>query len=227
MFSANSGPLVRVPVTGGDPVAVTTLDTSRAENSFIAIRAFSPTVSTFSTWPSAAAPTGPGWHVVYWGRPSAPGFWVPVSKAVFAPPGQILFMRDDILMTQRFDLDRLVLTGDPVQVADPVGANIQNSAAGFSVSETGVLAIDRETRVIASWGFSIGREPRPGRLATWGSTGIRQISGLHAGRGAGWPDEPHLAPGSSPGVDVALHVRSRSGTTPPCGLATERRIAFA
>jgi hypothetical protein len=57
-------------------------------------------------------------------------------KAVFSPPEHILFMRDDALMTQRFDPESLVLTGDPMPVADPVGANIQNSAAGFTVSES-------------------------------------------------------------------------------------------
>jgi Tol biopolymer transport system component len=73
-------------------------------------------------------------------------------KAVFSPPEHILFMRDDALMTQRFDPESLVLTGDPIPVADPVGANIQNSAAGFTVSESGVLAYrsrDARNRLLA------------------------------------------------------------------------------
>jgi len=49
-------------------------------------------------------------------------------------------MRDDTLMVQRLDPDRLALDGDPAPIADPVGANVQNSAGGFTVSDTGVLA---------------------------------------------------------------------------------------
>ena len=75
-----------------------------------------------------------------------------VVKAAFSPPEHILFMRDDTLMTQRFDPNSLVLSGDPIPVADPVGANIQNSAAGFTVSESGVLAYrsrDARNRLLA------------------------------------------------------------------------------
>jgi Tol biopolymer transport system component len=49
-------------------------------------------------------------------------------------------MRDDALMAQPFDPEGLALSGDPVTVAGPIGANIQNSAAGFTVSDTGLLA---------------------------------------------------------------------------------------
>jgi Tol biopolymer transport system component len=52
-------------------------------------------------------------------------------------PGQILFMREQTLMAQRFDDKRLELVGEPVPVAEQVGS--QGSFGFFSASTNGVL----------------------------------------------------------------------------------------
>jgi len=61
-------------------------------------------------------------------------------KAEFAPPDRLLFMRDSILMAQTLDLRRLELRGEPVVAVADVGINVANAAAGFAVSDEGVLA---------------------------------------------------------------------------------------
>jgi len=63
-------------------------------------------------------------------------------RALFAPPGYVLFVRDRTLMAQRFDVTRLALTGEPAVVAAEVGHVWTGFDAAFSVSATGVLAYE-------------------------------------------------------------------------------------
>jgi serine/threonine protein kinase len=53
--------------------------------------------------------------------------------AAYAPPGHLLFARENLLMAQEFDLKRLEVTGEPVRVAEQV------ADLAFSASENGVL----------------------------------------------------------------------------------------
>src|SRR4029434_22417 len=58
----------------------------------------------------------------------------------YAPPGFLLFLRNETLMAQRFDADKLELTGEPFPVAERVAYNPGLGRGAFSVSENGVLA---------------------------------------------------------------------------------------
>ena len=60
-------------------------------------------------------------------------------KAVYSS-GYLLFVRDESLFAQRFDPDRLELSGEPRRVADGIWTNASAGQASFSVSENGVLA---------------------------------------------------------------------------------------
>src|SRR5262249_37570524 len=60
-----------------------------------------------------------------------------VSQAVYAQ-GQLLFVRDETLMAQRFDPKRLEISGEPVPLADHVVTG-GGGGSTFSVSENGVL----------------------------------------------------------------------------------------
>ena len=53
--------------------------------------------------------------------------------------GWLLFEREGSIMAQRFDPDKLQLSGDPAPIAGPVGSFAQVGYAMFSVSDTGVL----------------------------------------------------------------------------------------
>jgi Tol biopolymer transport system component len=65
-------------------------------------------------------------------------------KAVYSPPGYLLYMRDDVLVAQPFDAESLELSGEPVAILDEKVARIRGkvfeSAAWYSVSANGVLA---------------------------------------------------------------------------------------
>ena len=62
------------------------------------------------------------------------------SNAAFAAPGVLLFMRGERLMQQRFDPDRLEVSGDATPVVEDVFYNPGVGRADFTVSSSGVLA---------------------------------------------------------------------------------------
>jgi len=62
------------------------------------------------------------------------------SNGAFAPPGVLLFMRGERLMQQRFDPDRLEVSGEATPVAEQVFYNPGVARGDFSVSATGLLA---------------------------------------------------------------------------------------
>ena len=62
------------------------------------------------------------------------------SNGAFAHPGMLLFVQGTTLLQQRFDLDRLAVTGDATPVVGQVYYNPGVGRADFSVSQTGVLA---------------------------------------------------------------------------------------
>jgi Tol biopolymer transport system component len=68
------------------------------------------------------------------------------SRVAFAPPDQLLFVREEALYAQTLDTRRFRVTGEPVRIIDDVGVNPSNGVAGFSVSTTGVL-VKRPSRM--------------------------------------------------------------------------------
>jgi len=62
------------------------------------------------------------------------------SNAVYAPPGYLLFMREQTLMAQPFDVGKAVTTGDPAPIAEQVDYLGSLSQGQFSSSQNGVLA---------------------------------------------------------------------------------------
>ena len=95
-------------------------------------------------------------------------------------------------MAQRFDVERLSVTGEPFPVASPVQHNLTSAAGLFSVSETGVLV------------YSAG--PPISRSLVWFDRSGKKLSTL------GEPGELnvlHLAPDGKK-VAVAISDRDRS-----------------
>src|SRR5262249_55769661 len=60
------------------------------------------------------------------------------SAAVYAAPGFLLFVRQETLVAQRFDPDRLVLSGEPVTIAARQATRLAKIAA--SAAANGVIA---------------------------------------------------------------------------------------
>jgi serine/threonine protein kinase/Tol biopolymer transport system component len=60
--------------------------------------------------------------------------------AAYSPPGFLLTVNQGTLFAQRFDLERTVLSGEPLPVAQAVGMDSTLFHGAFSVSTAGVLA---------------------------------------------------------------------------------------
>ena len=134
IYGTDAGPLFRVPATGGQPVALTTLDSSQKE--------------TVHRRPQFLPD---GSHFLYIARPSNTVFVGELdsahskplltadSKAMYTAPGYLLFVRQGTLMAQMFDANSLETTGQAFPVAAQVGFNPAVARAAFSVSDAGVL----------------------------------------------------------------------------------------
>ena len=64
------------------------------------------------------------------------------SNAVYSLSGDLLFVRQGILMAQRFNARQLRLDGDAVPLVEHVGVNAITSRAIFAVSETGIMVYE-------------------------------------------------------------------------------------
>ena len=63
-----------------------------------------------------------------------------IGNVAFAPPDRLFFTRDERLMQQTFDLNRMEVTGEATPVIEQVLYNPVSRRADFSVSVNGVLA---------------------------------------------------------------------------------------
>jgi Serine/threonine protein kinase len=135
--AGSNQPLYRVSAAGGDPTPATSLDKSQYETSH--------------RWPYFLPD---GRHFLYFarGKPEHTGVYLgsldskettkllgSSVNAVYAPPGWLLFMRNETLMAQPFDANKLRLTNEPISIAQPVSFNGGLGRGTFSVSENGVL----------------------------------------------------------------------------------------
>src|SRR5262245_35537382 len=62
------------------------------------------------------------------------------AAGAWAPPDRLMFIRQGTLMSQRVDIDKGVLIGDPLNVANPVGSDTGFGGSGFTVSATDIVA---------------------------------------------------------------------------------------
>jgi len=89
-----------------------------------------------------------GHHFLFYRNPG--GIWVgslnsPESKqlvadtgvAIYGSPGWLIFLRNDALVAQAFDAEKLTLTGEPIPII--TGEINRSNVKRFSVSDTGVL----------------------------------------------------------------------------------------
>ena len=62
------------------------------------------------------------------------------TAAVYAPPGALLWVQEGVLVAQRFDPARKMISDEPIPVAQAVGMDVGVLRGAFAVSATGVLA---------------------------------------------------------------------------------------
>jgi Tol biopolymer transport system component len=163
LFAPNlSGPIMQVSASGGDLVAVTTVDSARNESEH-RFPHFLPDGDHFLF---AALPGGPnGWDTYVGSLRSGAvkRLLTARSVAVYAEPGFLLFEREGRVLAQRFDTDRLELQGAPVAIADAPEPSDLDAEPVASASRNGRLAILRS-------------EPPDTRLETRAKDGVTTVS---------------------------------------------------
>jgi eukaryotic-like serine/threonine-protein kinase len=135
IFSSGNGLISKIPDTGGTPTPVTRFDESRQEG-LHAWPFFLPDGRHFLF--AAFAPPGQD-STIRIGSLDSPGSSILLdadSNAIFAR-GNLLYLKDDILMAQPFDLRKLAVTGGPMPVAEHMAAF--GGLAPFSAAESGPL----------------------------------------------------------------------------------------
>ncbi|MGH9443957.1 MAG: protein kinase domain-containing protein [Thermoanaerobaculia bacterium] len=131
-----SDPIRRVPASGGIPQSAVTAEDN----------------STSVGWPSFL-PDGRHFLYFQFGGPKREGHLMAGcldskekpksilaadSLPQFAPPGELLYVKEGTLVAQSFDARSLKITGEPVPVAEKIGTTA-NGLSDFSVSDNGVL----------------------------------------------------------------------------------------
>jgi Tol biopolymer transport system component/tRNA A-37 threonylcarbamoyl transferase component Bud32 len=141
LFSPSVGsPIYRVPASGGEPTPVTHLAAEKGKESH-AWPVFLPGGHRF-LYLSAGEKKEDHW-IMEGDLAGGPGKrLIPGvdSEALFAPPGDLLFLRDGALFAQAFDAAAGAVAGEPVLIAEGVGQNQGVIYGAFSASETGILA---------------------------------------------------------------------------------------
>jgi serine/threonine protein kinase/Tol biopolymer transport system component len=130
LFAPNfAGPIFRTSAEGGDAVPITHTDPRQPSHQY---PDFLPDGKHFLFFVPNSADT----PSIYVGdlRGGAPQRLIEAdAHGAYAPSRQLLFVREGKVIAQPFDPARLVLTGNPVSVADQVVA----ASAGLSVSAAG------------------------------------------------------------------------------------------
>ena len=132
--------LYRVSASGGDPVPVTTLDPSGAENSHRWPQ-FLPDGKRFLYYARTGNPAESGIYAG-WADPAKRSDRKLIlktgSNAMYAPPpegvrgpGYLIYLRDRTLLAQPFDADRLEKAGEPTVIAERVAESTPLTPARF------------------------------------------------------------------------------------------------
>ena len=146
VFGTFGGGVFRVSAAGGSPVPVTTLDPSHQESGH-STPVLLPDGQHFLYLRSSSLPERSGIYVGSLNsKPadqSSTRLVASTNSPVFAPSadrsiGYLLFLRENNLLAQTFNVDKLELIGDPVPIADHVGNVFEFGYVG--VSTNGVLA---------------------------------------------------------------------------------------
>ena len=129
ILSTNPGrPIVRVAAGGGEPTGVTRFEPSQRSHSF---PQFLPDQRHFLYFVTGSPETR-GVYVGQLDGLESKRLFDADTPAVYASNGELLFVRDQKLLAQYFDLDRLEPAGDAVPIAEHmyVGTVVSASVAG-------------------------------------------------------------------------------------------------
>lgn len=139
LIGTTAGTLYRVSQAGGEPTPITTLDQSRFETSH-RWPYFLPDGRHFLFFVRSGKVENTGVYIGALDSKETRQLLPNVLSAAYAPPGFLIFLRNETLMAQPFDANQFKLTGEQVPIAEQVAFNSGLGRGAFSVSENGVLA---------------------------------------------------------------------------------------
>ncbi|TPW08046.1 MAG: serine/threonine protein kinase, partial [bacterium] len=137
-----NGAIYRVAAGGGDLAPVTAVDSTRSETAH-RFPQFLPDGKHFLF---TALPARDGKFDTYVGSLDSPKRRLLLSASTgvtWAPPGHLLYARDDKLVAQGFDAGNLKLRGEPVTLGDVVASTEFSGGPIASASVTGISPDDR------------------------------------------------------------------------------------
>ena len=138
MFSPRGGDLALVSATGGPVTPVTTMDTNLLEENH-AWPQFLPDGRRYLYHVRAGTQLELQVYVGELGSSTRTLLLRGVTRAQYAPPrgqwpGYLLYVRDGTLLAQPFDADTVMLTADPVAIANNVATTAVGAGGDFSVA---------------------------------------------------------------------------------------------
>jgi hypothetical protein len=157
LFMPNIGPLYRVEEDGGEAIPVTKLDEVRGDV-YHAYPQFLPDGRRFIFYLASTQRENQGIYAGSLDTDETSMLLPSDSQAAFAQPGYLFYVQNGNLLADSFDAERLTLGRAPSLVAPGIGANIRIGHAGFSISDSGVLAYRQASRSELVWLDSAGNE---------------------------------------------------------------------
>jgi serine/threonine protein kinase/dipeptidyl aminopeptidase/acylaminoacyl peptidase len=139
LFSRSAAQLVAVPSDGGAARTILEGDSANQLTSILWPR-FLPDGRRFVFIGTSRQPGRRGIYVGSLDSNQTTFLLQSDFRAWYAPQGYLLYARDEAVVAQRFDPERLALRDDPIVIADGVWGARTAGQASFSVSETGALA---------------------------------------------------------------------------------------
>jgi Tol biopolymer transport system component len=137
VFSPAGGPLMKIPASGGEPVAVTRLDPP-AQTGHLSPH-FLPDGRHFLFY-AAGSPLQAGVYLGSLDRGIIRRLTPADTAAMYIAPDLVVFARQGALVARHLDHTRGELTGDEVVIADSVSADVGFHLGGFSASVVGCIA---------------------------------------------------------------------------------------
>jgi Tol biopolymer transport system component len=137
VFGGSAG-LMRVSSAGGSPAPATLLDQGRGEVSHMWPQ-FLPDGKHFLYLVRNSTPEKDGIYVQALGAAEKTLVLATSVRALYTPPGYLLFVREGTLFAKRMHPNRFQLSGEPLPVAADATATERTGRAGFTVSGNGVL----------------------------------------------------------------------------------------
>src|SRR5262249_22147317 len=140
VFALSNSPLLRVPASGGDPQPLTELDKSRGDAGHLYPH-FLPDGRHFVFLEQTTDLSKSSISIGSLDSREIKHLITVNSKAQYAYPGYLLYVRESALVAQPFDSRSFNLRGDPFPVVENIRHTISSGIAAFSVADNGMLAL--------------------------------------------------------------------------------------